>query len=430
MENFRNWLATQNISPEARATFEESITCFRADAYKASVLFAYLGMLHVVKDRILRSSPPTGYTAPHWSNIHNGLNNYDTWDAKVLEALVQQNPAPIFSISDDLRHQLRYWKNRRNDCAHSKPNSINAGYATALYAFIMSNLSKLVVIGSRDNLINKVQDHYNLSLTPPNQPTDQLANEVQHAIASEEQEDFFSEAIEFLGEVNNSNYLFTYNRGEYEFIHKCLNQSTPEVRSACSRALLLSEERLLQFLRSYPSDVGILNGHLAETRQLWREKIFEDSFNDFPLFVSLLHNNLIPVDEKEEAYGIVLEKSNGTPSGTEDHTLRAQGFYIYLHEHLITNDNISRWSWSNPKRTIITHYILTTPITEDIAVSLSSTFDARYHPFDLASSLNNMFRDNPNKVEEFHQHVSDDLEVPEFLPSLEIEEDEDGEDSG
>ena len=144
-----DWLESQQLDQESRSNFTESFVCFKVGAYKAALLFAYLGFMGVVRARIGSANAPAGITAAEWATIQNNVRSAETWDKAVFTAIQKKQAHPIFLVADDLRHQTAYWKDRRNDCAHSKANKIVAAHVEAFYAFVESNLSKFVVNGSR-----------------------------------------------------------------------------------------------------------------------------------------------------------------------------------------------------------------------------------------------------------------------------------------
>jgi len=54
------WLDDQTLSSESQSCFEESFICYKVAAYKAALLFGYLGFLTTIRDRILQSRSPEG----------------------------------------------------------------------------------------------------------------------------------------------------------------------------------------------------------------------------------------------------------------------------------------------------------------------------------------------------------------------------------
>ena len=188
--SIETWLESQELDQEADSCFSESFICFKVGAYKAALLFAYLGFFGVLRTRILAAQPPTGFTAAHWTSIQNKVRNAETWDKSIFEATQQVNPGQVFIVSPDLRGQVTYWKDRRNDCAHSKQNKIVAAHVEAFFAFVESNLSKFAVNGSRPAITARIFNHYNPSLTPPNQQIAPLIQEITHAVPIAELGDF------------------------------------------------------------------------------------------------------------------------------------------------------------------------------------------------------------------------------------------------
>ncbi|MGN2663036.1 hypothetical protein [Bacillus altitudinis] len=55
------WLDQQNFNEDINSLFEESITCYKASAYRASFLFSFLGFQSVIKERILKAEMPKNY---------------------------------------------------------------------------------------------------------------------------------------------------------------------------------------------------------------------------------------------------------------------------------------------------------------------------------------------------------------------------------
>jgi hypothetical protein len=142
---FDDWLSSQKISATAEGLFKESIVCYKASAYRAALLLSYVGLQTIIKDRLLSANCPSSIPAGQWAGIIRNLTDDDRWDSQVYGAIQMKSPASIFGISDDLRNQITYWRNRRNDCAHSKQNEINFPHVETFWLFIKSNLAKLVV---------------------------------------------------------------------------------------------------------------------------------------------------------------------------------------------------------------------------------------------------------------------------------------------
>uniref|UniRef100_UPI0011A5FE16 hypothetical protein n=2 Tax=Yersinia TaxID=629 RepID=UPI0011A5FE16 len=195
MKSLEVWRSQQSFTPEVDDLFNESLLCYSASAYKGALIFAYLAFMNVIRDRITNSDTPKGFTLKAWTQKKRDVTNAETWDSKTYDTIRQISPAPVFTNNDDLRNQLEFWKNRRNDCAHSKPNKIERGHVESYYSFIMSNLSKFVVNGSKDQIINNIKTHYDLSLTPANQPIDYIVKDLQNGLSKNEYDVFFEEVV-------------------------------------------------------------------------------------------------------------------------------------------------------------------------------------------------------------------------------------------
>jgi hypothetical protein len=118
---FERWSEEQNFSIKANNLFQESFICYKNNAYRASLLFSYLGFLTHIKEVIIKTPPPASLKPGRWTNLLANLQNDDTWEKAVYEEITNSSN-PIFNIKEDLRLQVKYWKDRRNDAAHFKSN--------------------------------------------------------------------------------------------------------------------------------------------------------------------------------------------------------------------------------------------------------------------------------------------------------------------
>jgi len=60
------WLSKEKLTQSSQALFKESTICFRAEAYKASLLYSYLGFMLIIKERILQSKAPKDIPQSKW----------------------------------------------------------------------------------------------------------------------------------------------------------------------------------------------------------------------------------------------------------------------------------------------------------------------------------------------------------------------------
>ena len=125
---FEEWILSQEISADAKDLISEAIVCYKANANRAALLFSYLCFQTIIRDRMLNANRPDNIPEGMWTDILKKLRNEDTWDQTVFDNLQRQQPKEIFILNDDIRNQITYWKNRRNDCAHSKNNIIGVSH--------------------------------------------------------------------------------------------------------------------------------------------------------------------------------------------------------------------------------------------------------------------------------------------------------------
>ena len=192
---FQDWIYTQNLPNRSLDLFEEAILCYRATAYKGALLFSFLGFQNVIRERILNSNIPHNATEYErkWIEIQGKLRDEDQSDTQIIDCIRMQKPFNVFSISDDIRNQYMYWKNRRNDCAHGKENIIKETHVENFWLFIESNLVKFNVNGSSTFLKDKVKKHFNIMITPKGTNPNNIISEIPSSLKPEEFKTFLDQ---------------------------------------------------------------------------------------------------------------------------------------------------------------------------------------------------------------------------------------------
>jgi len=250
---FEEWVEKQEISNEAKELFSEAIKCYKISAYRGSLLISYLGFQSIIKERVLSSQKPDDITEDLWENIHRKLLNDDAWDQMVYETIQRKHPREVFILNDDIRNQITYWKNRRNDCAHSKNNEISYTHVENFWLFIQSNHSKFMVNGSKEALLNKIKIHFDVSLTPPNKDVSPIINEIQYAVSISEMETFFKNINEYIKDIDNP-FTDMYYR-QLSFWDDIFNLANEKVVEQLTKFLLSNRSLILTYLRRFPSKI-------------------------------------------------------------------------------------------------------------------------------------------------------------------------------
>ena len=402
--DFEKWLYEQSIPQESLDTFLEAILCYKFGAYKASLLFSYIGFQLIIKDRILNSNMPQLFPTSKWNQIQNDLRNDDKWDRTIFEAIQIKTNKEIFHISEDLRDQVKHWKNRRNDCAHSKSNIINASQVESFWFFIKSNLSKFIVIGGKDELLNKVKDHFDISKTPPNQDIEYIVKDIPSTVDPQDYEHFLNDLLNLMRKFDDSLFSRNFTKDTI-VIEKIISLNLPKLTNAISNILKRKDDLILTYLRKYPHRIIIFSIDKTFIRGMWYDKLFSSTAikEDFSIYCSILKNHLIPKDQIDESFEHIIR--NGllcnTPCDDDFIFLKNINFFNKFKEIAFIDREISQFEWSKKNVNFIIYYLNQFEMDEKIAESICFTFNVENYPFILARALELFLNSNENKKNQF-----------------------------
>lgn len=400
----KQWLDEQDISEEAMSIFEESLICYNSQAWRSALLMSYVGFLTIVRDRILSASMPSGFPESAWAQRGRDLRNPEKWDAIAFSCTQQKNPAPIFIVSDDLRHQVEFWKNRRNDCAHSKPNLITAGHVESFYSFLVSNTSKFVVNGSRSSLLDQIENHFNPDKTPVNTPVDSLIIKLNTSVETSEFYDFINDLFEYF-DNNKSTYeslTGAISNNKVKFIEGIYQLGNSDAKSATLNNLISSPELAVAVLRKNNQFSNEFSGHAQFVRTIWRSHLFRNGMNDFGVLSSLINNGLIPLEQMNEVFEKIFEVDI-QPSVLEQRTIESHGFHDFVRSK-INNGTFRNFSEANNARKHIITYLDSIILDDELCEKIYDDFQNTWVADDLASALNSYFAANQHKVAEYQVH--------------------------
>lgn len=413
------WIVEQKLGKKVTPLFDEAIKSYKASAYKAALLFSYLGFMTILKERIIKSQLPPGIPQGMWDQMKIDVQNKEAWDKKVFESTQIHRPAAIFPISDTLKREVIYWKDRRNDCAHFKHEKIDYHHVESFWSFLETNLSKFTVNGGKASLIRKLKNHFDRSITPPDQEINPLIIEVETAVDASELQSFFTEVETELDEIWDPNHFIVYN----EILDHYNNQIADEL----VEYIKADDSRLLSFIRSFPDKIQYLNLDEAFIRELWYNKLFSNSNDDFKVYAGLLQNNLIRTQDIEEANQRIVNRLGAhTPDTHAKIVLEQNGFYEKLKSRIFPDGGIFAFSTANRLTQLIVHYIENFDLDESIVRAICGTFTNPYKPNTLQNRLRTYFANRPSKKQEFNDIVNGlaGLEIPDRLDFIKIEENE------
>jgi hypothetical protein len=404
------WLSEQTLGKKVTPLFDEAIKSYKAGAYKAGLLFSYLGFMTILKERIINSQNPPGIPSGMWTQLQTDVQNRESWDKKVFEATQIQRPAEIFPISDTIRREVVYWKDRRNDCAHFKHEKIDYHHVESFWSFLDTNLAKFTVNGGRDALIRKFKDHFDLSLTSPSADFTPLVVEIESAVDTSDLRTFYDS---LLNEIDNS-----YDGNTYKVYNKVLDSYNSVIADELIEFIKADDERALDFIRTYPQKVPFLNFSPAFIRSLWYDKLFLHGNNDYNVYTSLLQNNLIPTSDINEANTKVVSRlSSQLPNAIEFFILNQNSFFERLRERALPNGGIFSFDFANRMSTQAIFYLENFPINREIMLSIRGTFTNPLQPNTFNSRLRTFINNKPDKKQEMMDVLAQntDIQLPDRL---------------
>lgn len=408
------WLANSHLPTESTIALKESIICYKAGADRAAMLFGYLSWNLILRDRLLSSSCPTGIPPGQWQSMNADLRNEDKWDAQTFDCTQSRGAKAIFDLSDDLRDQVKYWKNRRNDCAHFKNNPIASSHVEAFWQFMQANITRFAVIGSSDELITRLEHHYDPNYTPPNTDVNHLIQLIPSAIDSSKLPAFFNDLYQkFVGSSGN---LTGKNRRDLaNLFSSVLSLHNSIVSTECVKFLNTNEKLLMRVLKANPSHVYYWSSDSNFIRRLWRELSLAYPAYFLDIFASLLRNGMIPVDQIQESIDWLVQKwPSDAPNEQDIVILEQYGFFDKYEVKAFQVGGINDFDWANSNKDMICYLIERKPLSTTVVEAICVAFADKYHPYELRDHLRSLFAENQAKRDEFESIAQS---IPRDIPS-------------
>jgi hypothetical protein len=398
--HIETWVSERDFSIEVNTLFEESAKCYKVSAYRAALLFSFLAFQTIIKERILKSTKPDRIHEHQWNSIHKNLRNDDFWDAEVIECIKKSDPnKKIFEISEDLRQQAIYWKNRRNDCAHSKRNIITDSHVESFWYFLKANLNHFVLPGSQTSLLNKVKTHFDTSYTPEDKPFDYLINECKQIIDSTNVSTFIKTLFETINE-DTPFWLFSNTR-EMDFL-EALILADQTIFEELTEQIKQDNEIYKSFIQARPSRVQYFLRFEDIIRKTWKVDLLKGSKISLQLLAALLLHEVIPSEERINLYSRVIKKGLLDLNVTEvdlDILLRTK-FIEQIRQAVFIDyqDNgmlLNNFEWGNKNVNIALFYLANYEIEQVIVRNISNAFLVPPYPFKAQVALKEFFSKNP-----------------------------------
>jgi hypothetical protein len=377
--HIENWIDESRHSENVSTLYKDAIICYKSGAYRASLLFSYLGFMTILKERIISSNKPNLFPQREWDLIIKKLQNEDTWEAAVFDATQQQGKIdqtstartkdPIFNLNDNVRIQIKYWKDRRNDCAHFKDNIIDTYHVESFWAFIESNLPKITIEGGLQSLLNKIDKHFDPTFTPPNKDITQLVKEVEFSVESTKLKEFWGLLL------NDSQWNYDLFINKQKFANRSFEVNLDIINQNLVEVLKGNEHYLKDFLSNHPDKFLRFNYSAEEIRKFWKTTLVRCD-NILGIYTTLLRNCLIPKAEISEANELVLNKIKEYHVGPIEHQiLIANGFFESFKTCIINNSNFEEYLWVNDRADLISDMIVSNSADIDIVNRLCLVYN-------------------------------------------------------
>jgi hypothetical protein len=422
---FRTWLETQDITEPALALFDEGMICYAAGAYRAALVFSYLGVLRAVAHRLMLSQRPSAIPESLWDPIQRNVREDISWEATTFDSLMMVRPASLFLIDDDMREQLRYWRSRRNDAAHARTNEIDAPHVESLWLFARSNLAKLIVAGGRAGLYERFRRHFDPSYTQPGADFAPLVSEIPQAIRIQEYTDFLRDVLRLTGDIEDEphNDYPDISDGGANLVLHVLSLNDQRLTQALTDLLDTDQRLLVAAILHAPQITRLYAGRGSFIRRLWHDLLpfkhssyFDPLSRSLGVMAFLLRNGFIPEDQREEAFKHILGKFHeGYPHSRYSNgvlnDLAPFGFWEAVKEHGIGWGLNIQWFALN--LAICVEYLYRFPVDRDVArafaglVPPETDFDDEYlsgsnfYEFEDCLDLRMGFFDkHPDKLDE------------------------------
>lgn len=387
-----------------RDILNDAIRCYRNGIARPALMLSYIAFIQAVRDNLLKSDMPKGFNEPRWKACMSKLRQENAWDEQVISCIKCRDNPPYFELTDSLRDDVCYWRNRRNDCAHYKDSEITLSHVAAFWVFIMDNYNKFTPIGSLMQSVNDYKRHYNVSITPKGTSTEVIFKRLCLAIKTED------DLLLFLKETDS---CMEYE-GQAQLLHDLLMDERH--KSKVISLLTINLKRVKMYLALKPADVSVVLGNNPEmTRKFWYEDfmLFASCAN---VYVEMLRAKMIPQGEIKESLDMFLKheykRSAFYLDNPEDfNVLKENGLYdIFIEEYLskdfVCNNPGEKCHKTDFYISLIQRGGISDKLIKVLSESIKGTF-----PYTLENRLKGeIFKEEENKKQYLDSIVKQDLD--------------------
>ena len=414
-----------SFTDDEMGLFKDSIRCFHAAIYRPAYIMAYQAMMIYFRRLIQDAKMPTGFDATKWKTMQLNLVKDKEWEEEVNNAIRKQaNPkatppeVPILVMTDALRKDFDFWRNRRNDCAHYKEYVINDSHVLAFYSFLTQYLMKISVEGGMNTLLNEFKDACDSTKTSPKKSLQPLIGKILSMVNPNEMNVFFDNLSDVMG--------YHYN-GKYEkLLTSIIKGGNEELKGYAVKFVRSNKDVKTELINSYPDLVGHLV-EKSEARAYWMKELRGNGFgkhNRVAILARMIMIGLIPPEEQDEAMRKVLEHSfdnndgMGDVSDEEMLVLKSAGFFKALKEEYFNSvftSNNARNCGKN-KYDFFYGYVANLPIDKEWIEVLCDIFSQADYPTVWRDMYKEYFLEKEEYKSKFDKVVNENgITVPDCL---------------
>ncbi|MGF0471631.1 hypothetical protein ACQQ6W_18760 [Lysinibacillus fusiformis] len=410
--SIEKWTVEQNFPVEVTNLLDEGITCYKAGAYRAGLLFSYLGFEKIIKNRLLDARRPDNVPEGIWTSIQRDINNDAKWEEKVFESITGFSNNPIFlqdnKKREEINRHLSYWRDRRNDAAHAKENEINYAHVESFWTFMQSYLPKLVVRGSKSAILDSIAKHFDHRFTPENTDFSHIVQQIKHSLYDDDLESFFQE-VKVIFEEKDPFFTFIENKDMNKFWDELFKLGEPFTTKLLQ---FFKDENNFDafsvFISEYTQRIALFHEDKQFIYNLWYEKIAKFD-NPYKLLAALLRNNLVEEMNKRTAFNkLISNLKNSVPSNELDYNTLVENGYLAVFKEIVfavddhTGVLVNSPKWGNANITPVEHYFSNNGLNEEAVRCLCVVFQrSQSYPNKLCASLNEFFSRKEELKQEF-----------------------------
>lgn len=420
MNSFSEWINKQEFDEETIGLYREGISCYKGEAYRAALMFTFLGFQSMVRERVLLSPVPEGYIEGEWNHIKQELLNGDeTWEQQIQSLIKNKKKSP-FKLSEDVYEQYIFWKNRRNDCAHAKGNYISYPHVEAFWLFIESNSYKFTVNGGKNYILRELEDHFDIHKTPTGTDILPILVKIPHAVEKKDLTEIFDKMSDitlrdnkYIDDDKSAMWKKMFNYVDIQ--ESLIRYFVDEENSSLVKAVLRKEPNLIKY---FNKEDGFI-------RRLWIKEF--SSYLDYYIFIEMVRNSLIPQNQLDEACKKMINSIDSEVfaynsflveefSEIDFINLQQIGFFKLFYEMAFKDRKIVKsFNWGNQNKDLVCYYIKKYGLDEVMVKAINSSFLTTYNPRHLNSSIVEFYEHNK---EIWDEHCKISEKIDDRLPKI------------